>query len=168
MQSSGPIIRKAVPEDAEASCVVVRRSITECCVEDHQNNPAILARWLDNKIPENLRTWFQSRGYPVVAVDESRTVGTAMLGANGSITLLYLIPEARYRGIGKALLSALETEASKRGLRQIELSSTKTAHDFYRRNGYSDTGHEASAFGLTAQLMKKDITSPSLTEQRSR
>lgn len=81
-----------------------------------------------------------------------------MLGANGSIALLYIIPEARFRGIGKAMLFALEDEALKRGLTRIELSSTKTAHDFYRRNGYSDTGKEESAFGLTAQLMAKDIT----------
>jgi GNAT superfamily N-acetyltransferase len=151
------VVRKAVPEDAEAARVVVRRSITECCAEDHRNETAILARWLDNKTAANLRSWFQSRGYPVVAVDEGRTVGTAMLGANGSIALLYLVPEARFRGIGKVLLSALETEASKRGLVELQVNSTKTAHDFYRRNGYSDTGHEESEFGLTARRMKKDI-----------
>jgi len=37
-------IRDAVPSDARAACEVLRRSITELCVADHRNEPAILAR----------------------------------------------------------------------------------------------------------------------------
>src|SRR5215217_5238953 len=102
----GPMftVRKAVPEDAEATCLVVRRSITECCVEDHGGNPVILHAWLANKTPESMRGWFQSRGYAVVAERAGVIVGSAMLLENGHIALCYLVPEARFIGIGKAML----------------------------------------------------------------
>ena len=33
------------------------RRITELCLADHQDNPAILQKWVANKIPANLRSW---------------------------------------------------------------------------------------------------------------
>jgi hypothetical protein len=46
-------IRQAIAGDAEEACTAAPRSITECCAVDHGNDPAILARWLDNKTPES-------------------------------------------------------------------------------------------------------------------
>ena len=151
-------IRKATPEDAEAACAVLRRSIVECCQADHGGDPTIIDAWLANKTPEALRSWFQSRGYAVVAEREGQIVGTAMLGANGTIALCYLVPEARFLGLGKAMLTELEDEARRRGQTCITLGSTKTALPFYLRNGYSDTGQTESAFGLTAIVMQKELT----------
>jgi hypothetical protein len=34
-------IREAMTEDAPAACEVLRRSISELCVADHRNDPAI-------------------------------------------------------------------------------------------------------------------------------
>jgi len=45
-------IRDATPEDADAACDVLRKSISQLCVADHGNDPAILNRWLSNKKPE--------------------------------------------------------------------------------------------------------------------
>jgi hypothetical protein len=50
-------IRDAVAGDAIETCPVLRRSITELCAADHENDPAILARWLANKTPENVAVW---------------------------------------------------------------------------------------------------------------
>lgn len=50
-------IRRATPEDAEAACQVLRRSITELCIADHQGDAQSLAAWLANKTPENVRRW---------------------------------------------------------------------------------------------------------------
>jgi len=38
-------IRDAVAPDAEAACVVMRRSIAELCAADHRDDPKILAQW---------------------------------------------------------------------------------------------------------------------------
>jgi GNAT superfamily N-acetyltransferase len=151
-------IRKATLDDAEAACAVLRRSIEECCMEDHRHDAGILTRWLQDKTPKNLRSWFESpRGYAVVAEVEGGIVGTAMLGGNGRIALCYLVPEARFIGIGKAMLCALEDEGRRRGLAAIELGSTKTAETFYRRNGYIETGTNEVVFGLTSRGMRKAI-----------
>jgi hypothetical protein len=50
-------IRDAVAEDAPAACQVLRRSISELCVADHGNDPAILAKWLLNKTPDIVASW---------------------------------------------------------------------------------------------------------------
>jgi GNAT superfamily N-acetyltransferase len=151
------IVRKGVARDAEEACRVVRRSIRECCLEDHGNDSAILDSWLGNKTPANVKSWFASEGYALVAERDDEIVGTAMLTADGTILLFYVLPEARFAGIGKAMLRAVEAEASKRGLSRIELGSTKTAYSFYLRNGYTDTGVEESAFGMSARRLRKMI-----------
>ena len=93
----------------------------------------------------------------MVAEIDGRIVGTAMLDRNGLVVLRYLVPEARFIGIGKAMLTALEDEARRRGLSAIELGSTKTAAAFYRRNGYVETGKNESVFGLTSLGMRKEM-----------
>ena len=45
-------IRDATVEDADAACLVMRRSIAELCIADHGKDEAILTRWLGNKTPE--------------------------------------------------------------------------------------------------------------------
>lgn len=158
MAAPSIVIREAAPADAEAAAAVLRRSITECCAEDHHNDPAVLAAWLRNKTPENTRRWFSAPGdYGVVAAIDGRLAGVGMLSAAGRITLCYLLPEARFRGAGRSMLLALEAEARRRGLTRLELTSTRTAHAFYARNGYTDTGQTEAAFGMTSPILAKAI-----------
>lgn len=155
---TGPTtVRRATPDDAAAACAVLRRSIAECCAADHRDDPQILSAWLANKTPENLRAWFSSAGYPVVALRDGGIVGVAMLSPTGMVTLNYLVPEARFQGVGAAMLRALEEEAVRRGHRELTLGSTATAHRFYLGKGYADTGRVASLFGLTSPLMAKTL-----------
>ena len=44
-------------DDAAQACEVLRRSISELCIADQHNDPAILDRWLANKTPENVAAW---------------------------------------------------------------------------------------------------------------
>ena len=74
-------IRDAVPEDAQAACEVVRRSIIELCAADHHNDPAILERWLANKTAEIVASWIRQPGNSVLVAVE----GNAVLAA-GSVT----------------------------------------------------------------------------------
>lgn len=148
-------VRKAETVDADAACAAVRRSIQECCGEDHRGDPGILAAWLANKTPENLRSWIQSHGHVVVAELSGNIVGVAMLSREGTIVLNYLVPEAHSQGLGSAMLAALEGEARRRGLEELELYSTATAHQFYVRKGYVETGKRGSAFGLSSRGMRK-------------
>jgi GNAT superfamily N-acetyltransferase len=151
-------LRKATPDDADGACRVLRRSIAECCAEDHRDDGRILSAWLANKTPENLRAWFSSPGYPVVAEKSGEIVGVAMLSPTGTITLNYLIPEARFLGIGGAMLAALEQEAARRGHAGLTLHSTAAAHRFYLGKGYADTGEVSAMFGLSAPVMTKSLS----------
>jgi GNAT superfamily N-acetyltransferase len=168
MDKNPPSIRPAVPGDAEEACRVLRRSITECCRADHREDPALISGWLENKTAGNIRAWIQSRGYMVVAVRNGEIVGVAMLGGNGKIALLYLLPEVRFQGVGRLLLSALETEALARGLTALRVESTKTALSFYQRNGYVETRVVHSGFGLTAHRLEKVLGGATLPVEAPR
>ncbi len=130
-------IRAALPDDALAACSVLRRSIEELCGADHGHDPVFLARWLANKTPENVARWIATSNV-FVAEEDDRIVGVAALTNSGHITLNYVAPEARFRGVSKALLRTLEAKALALGCRVCTLESTKTAERFYREAGYRE------------------------------
>jgi GNAT superfamily N-acetyltransferase len=153
------VVRPATVADAEEVCEVLRRSITECCGEDHGNDLQKIEAWLANKTTENVERWITAEGnYSVVVEWEGRVAGVAMLLRSGELALCYLLPEVRFRGLGQALLTAIETEARLRGLEQLELESTQTAHSFYARNGYVDCGAVNVRFGSEGFPMSKDLS----------
>jgi hypothetical protein len=91
-------VRDAVPEDAPAGCLVMRRSIAELCVADHKNDPAILARWLGNKTVENVVDWIrQPDNSLMVAVEDGKILAVGSVTDSGSIGLNYVSPDARFR-----------------------------------------------------------------------
>lgn len=130
-------IRQARADDAAAICRVLRRSIAELCQADHRDDPAILEKWLANKTPETVAVWIANpEGHMFVATDDDAILGVAAMTSAGDITLNYVSPDARFRGVSKALLLRLETTARERGLATCSLTSTETAHRFYLSAGY--------------------------------
>ena len=134
-------IRKAIAKDAEAACAVLVRSIKEICAPYYENDQEILAQWLENKTPTNVRRWIESdRSYCVVAVNaQSQVLGFASI-SGAEIMFNYVIPEVLYWGIGKRMLQALETQAIASGVEHIDVVSTIPAKEFYERNGYVSSG----------------------------
>lgn len=152
-------IRAAIPEDAIEVCKVVRMSIEELCVADHQGDQAILDQWLANKTPETVTHWFTNPdNINLVAVDCSGAIlGCACVRRDGEVLLNYVKPAARFLGVSNALLAALENAARAEGNAWCVLDSTRTAHRFYRERGYSDVGETRSRFGLTVFPMRKSL-----------
>jgi len=106
-------IRDAVAEDAEAACQVMRRSIAELCLADHRNDQGILQRWLGNKTPEFFMSWLnQPDNSLLVAVEDGIILAVGSVTDAGKITLNYVSPDARFRGVSRALLRALEARAA--------------------------------------------------------
>ena len=128
-------------EDALAASQVLKRSILELCVADHGNEQAILAKWLLNKTPEIVASWI---GLPddlvLVAVEGGTILAVGGITKAGHITLNYVSPDARFRGVSRALLAALEARAIERGNVRCTLNSTETALKFYLANGYHVDG----------------------------
>src|SRR6266568_3914126 len=109
-------IRDAIPADAAEACAVLRRSIIELCLADHHNDPAILARWLSNKTPEIVASWiFRPDSSLLVAVEDGMILAVGGVTDAGEITLNYVSPDARSRGMSRAMLHALEARAIERG-----------------------------------------------------
>jgi GNAT superfamily N-acetyltransferase len=131
-------IRAAHPADAAAACEVVRRSIIELCVLDHQNNPEWLADWLSNKTPENFAAWIADPECRMfVAVSDETILAVGLVRTSGEIALNYVSPDGRFQGISRAMLHTLEDTARELGHRKVALTSTITAHDFYLAAGYT-------------------------------
>jgi len=133
-------IRDAVPEDATVACEVMRRSIAELCVADHRNDPTILERWLGNKTSEIFKSWIRPGNALLVAVEDDRILAVGCVTDAGEITLNYVSPDARFRGVSGVLLAALEQRARQRGNERCTLKSTETARRFYLERGYSEQG----------------------------
>jgi len=132
-------IRPARAADAAAACEVLRRSIAELCEADHGNDAQFLGRWLANKTPENVAAWIADAGNVVlVAVDGDKIAGVAAMTRAGRISLNYVSPDARFKGVSKTLLAELERKAAEIGLSRCVLESTRTARRFYEAAGYRE------------------------------
>jgi N-acetylglutamate synthase-like GNAT family acetyltransferase len=151
-------IRQARTEDAAAACAVVRRSIAELCRADHGWDEVLLSRWLSNKTVENLTQWIMQSHF--VVAEEARTIlGVAAMNASGKITLNYVSPDARFRGVSKALVQQLEEAASSLGLSECVLETTQTALPFYQSLGYVKSGetYPLSLTGSPATVLRKNL-----------
>jgi len=130
---------------------VMRRSIAELCLADHRNDPIILQRWLGNKNPECFMSWLnQPDNSLLVAVEDGTILGVGSVTDAGKITLNYVSPDARFRGVSRSMLSALEARAAERGNTRCMLTSTETARRFYKARGYVEDGPPVGEFGTTA------------------
>ncbi len=156
------VIRDATDDDAVQACEVLRRSIAELCAADHNNDPTILRSWLGNKSPDIFRSWLAQMGNNLlVAIEGERVVAVGSVTDGGEITLNYVSPDVRFRGVSKSVLAALEERAASRGCARCTLNSTETARRFYLAQGYVETGKPAGHFGTNSGYpMSKTLRAP--------
>ena len=121
-----------------------------------------MQRWLANKTPEIVASWIAKPGNTVlVATEENAILGVGSVTDAGEITMNYVSPDARFRGVSRALISALEDRAAQSGNARCHLTSTETARGFYHRTGYSEDGPPAGKFGTSGSYpMSKALTPP--------
>jgi ribosomal protein S18 acetylase RimI-like enzyme len=105
---------------------------------DPQSGTAVLQRLLDDA----------SLGQVHVVIQDGAVVGSAILtygydlefgGRDAFLTEIYLVPEARGRGLGEEVLSALELRAQKAGVHAIHLGvrpENGPALSLYRKVGF--------------------------------
>ena len=140
--------RPATLNEAEEACAVTRRSIIELCSADHGDAAAILDRWLANKTPDQMRHWVEANPDGIlVGIGSAGIGGVGMVMPDGKIALNYVAPWARFSGVSKGLMGAMESCAVGWGLASCYLTSTVTAYGFYRAYGYRDAGEPVPSFG---------------------
>jgi len=84
-------------------------------------------QWIDRLAQKN----------PFVAVVNKEIAGTAEIDTDGFIDYFYVHPRCQGRGIGKALLATLESEAAKLGVSTIFADVSVTAKSFFLSRGFS-------------------------------
>ena len=100
---------------------------------------------------------------PFVALVDGEIVGMAEIEADGFIDYFYVHPRWQGRGIGKALLAILESEAAKAGVNVIAADVSITAKAFFSSRGFRVTaaksnvilGHPAPNFRMQKTLSSK-------------
>jgi GNAT superfamily N-acetyltransferase len=146
-------VREAAVEDAEETCRILRRSIIELCVPDHGNDPTFLEKWLSNKTPDHVWSWILHPNSRVfVAVESGVTVGVGAVTDQGEVTLNYVSPDTRFKGVSKAILGRIEREALALGNAACALTGTETARRFYLSAGYVPEGPGAADNRMVKQL----------------
>ena len=150
-------VRPANAADAIDCSTVLCASIRKLCIPDHKGDEQTIARWLENKTPETLQSWIESAEATIyVAEIEGEIVGVG--GLSGSeVALNYVSPDHRNRGVSRTMLKTLERELLNRGIRTAVLTSTATAQEFYRRNGWLDSGEPVESLGVMGYPMSKAL-----------
>jgi GNAT superfamily N-acetyltransferase len=143
------VARPANADDATVAVAVLRESITQLCIADHQNDPATLERWLRNKTNHHFLQWLaDERDFVLVAEDESVLCGVGLMQRSGDLRLCYVQPGWQRRGVGSAMLQVLETQAKRWGVDTIRLVSSSGARIFYETHGYLPAGEPVPGFGV--------------------
>lgn len=133
-------IRKAGVSDAAAVAGLLHRFNTE--FETPSPGPSVLAARLERLLRGDEGVFALLAGEPAVGV--ALVSVRPNVWFDGPVTLLdelYVVPGQRNRGIGTALLRAVEDESRKRGslLLEINIDGEDTdARRFYERHGYVD------------------------------
>ena len=150
-------VRPSRLQDAEAAASLLRASIRKLCTADHQDDPGVLARWLANKTADQFRAWIEAPGWVVAAERGGQLVGIGQAFPSGEITLIYVLPAARFCGVSKSVLRRLEEQMLLAGCVRTTLASTQTARRFYLDAGYQAAGKPFDAGGKLAFPMAKEL-----------
>jgi putative acetyltransferase len=120
----------------------------------------LVERWAPRD--KDMNHWAQrlARKKPFVAVVDEQIVGMAEVEPDGFIDYFYVHPSWQNRGIGKALLATLETEATRSGAKVMSANVSITAKAFFLSRGFHTTkaksqvilGHPAPNFRMQKTL----------------
>jgi GNAT superfamily N-acetyltransferase len=134
-------VRPAAAADVEAMSRVLIASITGLCAPDHAGDPQLIAAWTANKTPAMVEAMLRTPGVRLfVAERDGEIAAVGAILRDDEVGLNYVAPAHRFAGVSKALLAAMEETMRAGGITEARLSSTETAHRFYRATGWRNSG----------------------------
>lgn len=136
-------IRKAEVGDAEAIHQAHMKSILEVCSKDHTAEE--VNGWGRRPYLKEQRIEAITKHYVYVVVIENKIEGFIDFSilenkTEAYVYALYLTEKTIGRGAGKELMRILFDICKKSEVKTIKLHSTITAHEFYRKMGFEDSG----------------------------
>jgi putative acetyltransferase len=100
-------------------------------------HPDLIERWAPSN--QDMKSWAErlTQKNPFIAKLDGQIVGMAEIEQDGFIDYFYVHPKWQGRGIGKALLATLESEAIKAGVKTMLADVSVTAQPFFLSQGFS-------------------------------
>lgn len=125
--------------------------------------PEVIEAWTRHPTDERLRAIAANPDNEVrlLAELDGEPVGLgALVIANSELRACYVVPEAARKGVGTALVRAMEDIAAQNGVESLRLRSSLNAEPFYLSLGYESEGRVEIMLGtqsMTAVKMKKSV-----------
>jgi putative acetyltransferase len=126
-------IRRAAPADAERILRLHVDSIRRVCAASY--TPQQIDAWTRAKRAEHYTQAMKNGESMFVAESSGECLGFSALRGD-FVMAVYVSPDHQRRGIGGALLAALEQDARQRHIIELQLKSTLNAEGFYTSRGY--------------------------------
>jgi putative acetyltransferase len=123
-------------------------------------HPDLIERWAPER--HDMSQWVErlEQKQPFIAIINQEIVGMAEIEPYGFIDYFYVHPRWQRKGIGKALLATIESEAAKAGARIVFADVSLTAKSFFLARGFRISeaksnvilGHPAPNFRMQKRL----------------
>ncbi|CAN5869297.1 hypothetical protein BH11PSE3_BH11PSE3_08380 [soil metagenome] len=143
-------IRQATRDDAAAISALIRHTVRRSNAVDY--SPEVIELIVANFTADKVTERMAARDVYICQIGR-RIVGTVSL-AGDRLHSMFVDPDAQRTGIGSQLVAHLEAHARKSSVRDIRLSSSLTARDFYEKLGYRVLGFEERDDGSTFRMAK--------------
>ena len=132
-------IRRFREDDAEAVSALVIKTLRISNVKDY--TPELMEEVVKNMQPANI---LERAGWThfYVVENEGGIIGCGAIGPywgktdESSLFTIFVLPEYQGRGAGRLIIETLERDEFFLRAKRIEIPSSITAVDFYRRLGY--------------------------------
>ena len=132
-------IRRFREDDAEAVSALVIKTLRISNVKDYTTE--LMEEVVKNMQPANI---LERAGWThfYVVEDEGGIIGCGAIGPywgktdESSLFTIFVLPEYQGRGIGRRIIETLEQDEFFLRAKRIEIPSSITGVDFYRRMGY--------------------------------
>lgn len=109
---------------------------TTCRVNVEEYGSVLVEKWASRLSSSSKWKERVEKKKPFVAEKDGTIVGFAEFTKNGQISAFYSHYKWQGKGVGTALLDAIESEAAELGIRTIQVESSMSASKFFERRGF--------------------------------
>jgi GNAT superfamily N-acetyltransferase len=156
--TSAVTIRPYHPRDLTALMALFRASVHGTARRDYSARQ--LAAWAPRDLDQEAWERRLEANHTLAAEEDAMIVGFAELAPGGHVDMLFVVPDRQRRGIARALLRALETEAARRGEQRLTTDASRTARPFFLAAGFRPVeAREVERRGVRIEnfRMEKDL-----------
>lgn len=127
-------VRAFESADAVATREVFHAAVRRTALS--HDTPAQVQAWAPDEVDLDRRARRRAEAWTVVAVARGRVVGFADLTDAGEMDTLFVHPDAGRRGVATALVAAVTGEATRRGMRRVEVRASRVLQPLLERLGF--------------------------------